>query len=257
MVWRDRSKFKVTKLTYRDIENRVNEENGTVTLDFSISTGETKNELILKSNHVEADIPELNGYAPTEVKFTGSNATANYSTETRLYVYLLEAVVGEDGTITTGVSRDNTYNVQVIYPIEAYKTLGEDTISIKIPVRTYYEGYNNPSEEFTNPYKSNVASGTIVANYSKPSGEVARFEVIVGEYISNPTWRYLISKQKPIKIYNGISEGEEDTYQVRWEAYTGTSGESTGVVMKETKDGEEQVVDQFIKQEELKKAWKM
>ena len=44
----------------------------------------------------------------------------------------------------------------------------------------------------------------------------------------------------------------EDTYQVRWEAYTGTDGESNGLVMKETKNGETQKVDNFIKTDSSK-----
>ena len=51
----------------------------------------------------------------------------------------------------------NSYGIKVTYPLEAYQTLGTETVQIKIPVKTYYEGYNNPSEEFTNPYKSNTA----------------------------------------------------------------------------------------------------
>ena len=81
-----------------------------------------------------------------------------------------------------------------------------------------------------------------------PDGNVARFDVTVGKYVSSPTWRYIVSKIKPIKIYNCLSEEEtEDTYEVRWYAYTGTQGESTGIVMKETRDESEQVTDQFIK----------
>ena len=58
----------------------------------------------------------------------------------------------------------------------------------------------------------------------------------------------MVSKQKPLRIYNGISEEEtEDTYQVRWEITTGSDGESTGVVLKETQDNQVQVSDQFIK----------
>ena len=241
--------------TYYDLDDRLDEENGTITLNFSIITEETEDELILKKNHVEATIPQLNGYDPISVEYTGSNATANYNEETKVLTIDRETQVGEDGTVTSGVSRDNSYSVKVVYPIEAYQSLGEDTVTLRIPVSTYYEGYNNTSSEFTNPYKSNVASATIVANYRKMQGSVARFDVTVGKYVFYPSYRYIISKEKPLKIYNGLSDmGEDDIYQVKWEAYTGTDGTSTGLVMKETENDKSQVTDNFIKTDSNKES---
>ena len=243
-----KANIRINNIYHDDIEERINGEEGTVTLDFSVTTEETTKELLLKRNNVEVEIPELNGYAPTDVVYTGMNATSNYDAQTRKLTIDRQTQVGEDGTIINGISDVNTYNIRVTYPIEAYQSLGEDTITIQIPVKTYYEGYNNPSEEFENPYISNTASATIVANYSKPRGTVARFEVTVGKYISNPTYRYIISKQKPLRIYNGASSEEtDDTYQVRWYAYTGTEGEQPGLIMKETENEQTQVTDQFIK----------
>ena len=244
-----------TNSTYSDIEDRIDEENGTITLDFTINTRETNNELLLKKNHVEAEIPELNGYAPISVEYTGSNATANYDEAARKLTIDREAKVSEDGTITSSVSTSNSYGVRVIYPIEAYQELGDDTVTIKIPVSTYYEGFNNQSEEFTNPYTSNVATATLTVNYRKPTGTVARVDVTVGKNVYNPTSRYIVSKQKPLKIYNGVSEEEkDDTYQVRWYVTTGTNGESTGLVLKETQNDQEQVTDNFIKTDSSKET---
>ena len=241
--------------TYYDLDDRLDEENGTITLNFSIITEETEDELILKKNHVEATIPQLNGYDPISVEYTGSNATANYNEETKVLTIDREAQVNEGGTVTSELSRDNSYSVKVVYPIEAYQSLGEDTVTLRIPVSTYYEGYNNTSSEFTNPYKSNVASATIVANYRKMQGSVARFDVTVGKYVFYPSYRYIISKEKPLKIYNGLSDmGEDDIYQVKWEAYTGTDGTSTGLVMKETENDKSQVTDNFIKTDSNKES---
>ena len=238
---------------YSDLDTRIDEENGTITLDFSVRTEETQEELILKKNHVEATIPQLNGYDPLTVEYTGSNATANYNEETKVLTIDRETQVGEDGTVTSGLSDNNSYSVKVTYPLEAYQSLGEEAVTIKIPIQTYYEGYNNPSEEFDNPYKSNTATATITANYRKPTPALpvetkSGFDITVGKYITTPSYRYVVSKQKPLSIYNGLSDKEtDDIYQVRWEVYTGTNGESSGIVMKETKDGEAQGVDKFIK----------
>ena len=58
----------------------------------------------------------------------------------------------------------------------------------------------------------------------------------------------MVPKTKPIKIYNGISsEEKDDTYIVKWHVFTGTDKEYPNVIMKETKTGEEQKVDTFVK----------
>ena len=132
----------------KNIEDALDEENGVVTLNFTVNTQETDQELLLSKNHVEGEIPQLNGYNPTNVEYTGSNAVFNYNAETRTFTLERTAEVDEEGNVTTSLSRSNSYGIRVIYPIEAYQTLGTETIEIKIPVNTYYEGYNNPNEEF-------------------------------------------------------------------------------------------------------------
>ena len=232
----------------KNIENVIDEEKGVVNLDFTVYTSETANELIVSKNHVEGEIPELNGYAPTSVEYTGSNAVFNYDKEKRIFTLERTAEVDEQGNVTTNLSRSNSYGIKVVYPIEAYQTLGTETIQLKIPLKTYYEGYNNPNEEFTNPYKSNTASSTIVVNYEKAKGTVSRFDVTVGKRVYDPTTRYIISKEKPLNIYNGISDTEkDDIYTVLWQAYVGTGENLPGLVMKETVTGNAQVTDQFIK----------
>ena len=236
-----------------DLESAINEEEGTINLNFTVNTQETEQELILSKNHVEGKIPELNGYAPTKVEYTGSNVVFNYAAETRTFTLDRSAQIDEQGNVTTSLSGSNSYGIKVTYPLEAYQTLGAETVQIKIPVKTYYEGYNNPSEEFTNPYKSNPAQSTVVLNYEKPQipdGEIYRtsFDVTVGKQVYSPSSRYIVSKEKPLKIYNGISEEEKgDTYTVTWRGYVGTNAKLDGMIMKETKDGETQVSDQFIK----------
>ena len=232
----------------KNIDNAIDEENRELSLDFTVYTEETDRKLILSKNHVEGEIPTLNEYAPIRVEYTGTNGVFTYDAETRSFRIDREAVAEENGEVTTSLSRSNSYGIRVVYPLEAYQSLGTETVSIKIPVRTYYEGYNNPSEEFTNPYRSNIASATIVVSYEKERGTVSEFEVIVGKRVYDPSTRYIVSKEKPLRIYNGISEGETgDTYTVLWEAYIGTGSGLPGIIMKETKNGETQVTDTFIK----------
>ena len=226
----------------------IDEEAGRLNLTFTVYTEETEKKLLLSSNHVQVEIPELNGYAPVEVVYTGSNATANYNAETKILTIDRTSTTDEDGTVTNKLSTQNSYSIRVTYPLEAYENLGADSVELKIAVSTYYEGYNNTNSKFTNPYKSNIAITTIIANFQKYQGTQSRFDITVGKYISSPTYRYIVSKQKPIRLYNGISEEEiDDTYIVKWQACIGTNSNLGSIVMKETSDSEEQVVDQFIK----------
>ena len=199
------------------IDNAINEENGTINLNFTVNTEELDKELILKNNHVEMDIPELNGYAPIEVVYTGSNAESSYNEETKVFTIDRNAIVEEDGKVTTSIGRTNSYGIKITYPLEAYQSLGTESVQLRIPVRTYYEGYNNTSTEFKNPYKSNTATATILVNYYKRQENITntRFSIQVGKYIYNPSYRYVVSKQKPLKIYNQESEKEKDDIYIQ------------------------------------------
>ena len=247
--WYGETKATITTTNQnKDITNAIDEEKGELSLEFTVYTEETDKELIISKNHVEGEIPELNGYKPLRVEYTGSNGVFYYDTQTRIYTIERNAQTNEEGNITTSIARSNSYGMKVVYPIEAYQELGQESVQIRVPVKTYYEGYNNPNDGFTNPYKSNIAESTVVATYEKPAGKISRFEVIVGKYIYQPSSRYIVSKEKPLRIYNGISEeSAEDTYNVQWRAYVGTDDVSSGIRMQETKDGEAQVTDNFIK----------
>ena len=238
----------------KDITNAIDEEKRELSLDFTVYTQETDKELIISKNHVEGEIPELNGYKPLRVEYTGSNGAFKYDTQTRIFTIDRNAQTNAEGNITTSIARSNSYGIKVVYPIEAYQELGQESVQIRVPVRTYYEGYNNPNEGFTNPYKSNTATATIIATYDKPAGTLSKFDVTVGKYVYNPTPRYIVSKEKPLNIYNGIGEKTEDTYTVQWKAYVGTDDISSGIVMQETREGEAQVTDNFIKTDSSKES---
>ena len=239
----------------QDIGKAINEENESFTIETNVGMQEVNNKLILKKAYIEGTIPELNGYAPIKVEVTGTNVTYTYNEATRKFTAQREAVTNENGVITTQAyegtyesARYNRFKVLATYPLEAYYNSGEKDIEYVLPVSGYYEGYNNENTEFTNPYKSNIVKSTFIVSVREPKGTVAIFDVTVGKYVSSPTYRYIVSKEKPLSIYNGNTELEtKDTYLVRWDGYTGSDGKSTGMIMKETKNGEKQVVDQFIK----------
>ena len=234
--------------TYYDIQDRQNEEDGTLTLTAGIRTYENNYQLNIKKNYVEGTIPQLNGYDPISVTAETSTDSFNYDETTRKFTLTREAQVDETGNITKSISRDNIHTLKIVYPLEAYKSLDSTVVTIEIPVMTYYEGYNNTNKEFTNPYKSNEAKGILTYTFRGLQEYQTSLDIKVGEYMYNPTYRYVVSKKKPIRIYNEISsEEKDDNYIVSWYISKGTNESSDGLIMKERKDGEATVADSLVK----------
>ncbi len=236
-----------------DIETAIDEENDELKLNFTVYTRETKEELILKKSLVEGTIPLFNEQPPIRVECTNSNVKFNYEPNTRKFTIERESTLNEDTKIVTDtISRNNNYTIKVVYPLEAYRTAGIETIELRIPVKAYYEGHNNTNSEFNNPEVSPKQQSTIVLTYEKPqppTGYIytSAFDIKVGKHVYDPTSRYIISKEKPLKIYNGLSsEEKDDNYLVTWHGYAGTKYGNLKMVMKERRNDEDQVCDQFI-----------
>ena len=252
--------LKIPSKTYEDLDRRINEEEGTITLDFTVSTIEYLEELLLKSNVLKGVIPELSGYAPVSVTSTMGNENFVYDETSRTFTITRESRINGEGVITSKLSAANTYGIRVVYPLESFQALGTDSVTIRVPVQTYYEGYNNPNREFDNPFKSNTATGVVVATYKKYEprevvpGTIRVYSpslgVTVGKQVYSPT-RRIVSKEKPISIYNEkVEETKDDLYKVLWTVYTGTNGATSGIELKEGKIENAQNVDKFVKADE-------
>ena len=226
-----------------------------INLEFELKTEEKNNKLILNASNIEGTIPELNGYKATSAEFIGDGVTYAYNPETGEFSARKEAVVNDEGVVTGIVNtssknekRFNTFKVKLVYPRDAYENMEDNSIDLFIPVRVSYEGYNNPNAPFSNPYVSDIVETTIAARWVKYSGNVYRYDIYVGKYMTNPYKRYVVSREKPLKIYNNISEEENnDYYTVRWQLTTGRNGEASTATMKETKAGQSQATDIFVK----------
>lgn len=247
-----------TSQKYSILDDIIDETQQTIELNFYTNIIETEKKLNISKSYVKGIIPQISEYSPIDVNLLNSVTNFTYNKETREFIIEDEATVNNEGIITNEISNDNSYQFTITYPVEAYENLGRETIEIHIPVEAYYEGYNNPNTEFTNPYRSNTEKSTIIANFEKRSNLPPRpnkvvqsdFKVIVGQYRFSPINEYYISKQKPLNIYNGISESEkDDRYIVTWRGLKGTKvySNNMGMVMKESKTGETQKNDQFIK----------
>ena len=251
--------IKNTYQNYTNLSSRIDYEAGTINLDFIINTSETDEMLLIKQNRVEVTIPKYNDCLPKEILVKTSNVEYSYDENTSVLEIERVATVSDDGTIIRSVPRVNQYEISVKYPIEAYLEQGEETVELLVPIEEFYEGYNNLSTEFNNPYKSNVAKSIIRSIYNKyvpspgtpttitPTVVKDSASIIVGKYISNPYKDYVISKEKPINIYNGISTKEnDDIYTVSWKYNRGNEGSNEVVVLKETPNGQAQKVDEFL-----------
>ena len=231
------------------IENVINREKNEIDLIFEIVSAERNNELTLNKSYLEGTVPQLNGYDPISVSLVGDNGTFSYDENTKTFTIIRECIPSKDGMVSGQVfdstyesDRVNQYKINIKYPIAAYNEIDRKIIDISIPLKAYYEGFNNPNSEFVNPYKSNIAQSTLYASYTKHEGNVIKFEINTGKYIGNPFYEYTILKEKPLKIYNGVStEEKDDVYVVDWQVFIGENDLSEKIVMKEEKP------DEFVK----------
>ena len=233
-----------------NIEGVLDEENREINLEFKIVSQESNNQLLIKKSTIEGTIPELNGYKPTKVEITGDGVTFTYNEETGEYVAYREATIGEDGIVTKEAytsswnnARYSEFKVKVTYPIEAYEA-SNGTVAINVPVKATFEGYNNESEEFENPYISNVAEDIISITYERGGGNVIGFDVQVGTWVARPYNVYVISKDNAVKYYNQEEEKQSDKYEVRWYVSRGNSGDISNIRLREQ---DANYTDKFLK----------
>lgn len=229
------AKITGTKIN-KDIEDIQLTEN-TVNFQVDLQTQEPIQKLLLKENVITAEIPQFNGFNPINVTTTGDYT---YDKETRILTAKRSSIVDENGNITQTLARYNTYKVNIEYPVEAY-VAEANSVTLEIPLTTYYVAYNNSNKQFENPITSDIAKDIVAISYRKPSGYVYNFDITVGKKSRHG---YTVSKKKPIQIYNGITEETtEDYYDVTWYLSTGNQGEVTSAVMKETP---EKYTDEFL-----------
>ncbi len=225
------------------IDSMIDEENNEINLKFSVLMRENKGEAFLSKAQIEMDVPNLNGYDPIRVEV--KDADYNYDELTKKLVASKIASVDENGKITKNIyqfaenKRYTKFDVTVTYSLEAYKTIGAESVEAQFKTKAFYEGFNNPNEEFNNPYKSNVATNTInIAFRTMIAGEGARIDVYTGKFVYNPQ-RYIVSKENALKIYDGISTKATENYEVLWCLQNGYKSEHEmrkTVVKEETSD---------------------
>ena len=225
-----------------------NMENNTISINIKIN--EIYKQLILKENILNLSIPDLKGFAPTEVKCINSNVESKYDEETKVLSIKRESQIDEDGKVISSLSNSNTYTVEITYPQEAYDLLQNYT-TITVPITGYYTCYNNQNEEFENPYKTNIAKDQVTVLFRDvPQGEIYNFYAYYDnkQYITEPYYKYVISKQNLINLYNKQELDEQtpnEKFIVKWIAVRGQTGEVPSMIMSETKQESEKYGDKF------------
>ena len=249
---------------YTNLESIKSSETDNAEINLIFDVKETKNQLLLKENHVEIEIPELNGYKALDVTSNNSNdLDINYNSENGLVTIDKVTEANDDGVVKRIYDyirlneKYTSYNLKVIYPPEAFNPEEEDVISLYFPIKAYYVGYNNSSEEFDAIKTSNTDQNVILVSYHKPIPRDFALGLNIGNYFKNGN--NYISKIKPYRIYNYISISEaDDDYKVLWSYFTGDNPPSNHVVLKENRevldideitnsDGSKQSMNDFIK----------
>ena len=240
-----------SQYTYQDynINDTIDNEKGTLNLNFYVKNEEIERQLILSKNHVEGTLPLLNGYAPIKLICTNSNTNLVYNEETRAFSLDMTSTLNKDGSVTRSLSRETLFRLVAVYPIEAYDTVEENAVSLDIPIKSWYEGYNNKDISFANPYRSDVAEDIISVLYREPQGENARVDVKIGDRVYDKylsTYKNIISKKLPLDIYNNLvdeSLNNEDNYWVEWYISTGTQAIDAPILLKETDMSSDKFLD--------------
>lgn len=197
-----------------DLDVGVNKDENTFDVEFEIKTTESAKELILSNHHLEGVIPEINGLAPISVELEEGIGDFNYDENTRTFSIDKNAKVEENGNVVNQLPRSSIYKIKIKYPLDIYSETQKDTISVVIPTKCTYSGFNN--ENYDNPYVSGETETSISIIYTNPNGDYG-INLGVGQYLRELR-KNVISKEQPLKIYNknDLTNVDNDTYSVRW-----------------------------------------
>ena len=248
----------------RDIDTLINEEK--VQIKFDAIVTETEEELLLQKQVVAVHVPEFNGYKPTNVYATYDRVEQSYNSELGLLTIENQANVKQDGYIQEKLSRSTQYEIIAEYPLEAYTSMQNGSVSVDIPILGYNYGFNNPNEEFSNPYISQDSNIVTVVYQDIPEDEVIepptgyivpptpirttwKLNVSVGDYVYSSTTggKNRVSKDSIIDRYNGNIYGDiEDTYTVKWDVTVGLHELMAKIILEEPTESEVKKSDKYL-----------
>ena len=132
-----------------------------IDFNFYISNSETKKQLILDENIVTAELPLINGNAPTGVTVNNRNASYTYNSSTRILTITNSATLNSSGKVIRELSDINNYYVTVSYAGSALNSSTTGTIDVILPITGKYTAYSGSGN-----VNSNVAKGSVRLYYN-------------------------------------------------------------------------------------------
>lgn len=219
----------------------------TNTLSFSYYIYENEKELLLKDVISTAVIPDLNGFAPTNVTCTNNMVDAQYDEQTKTITLKRSSNIDGNGIIQNTLSRDNSFTINITYPQEAYDQIDSYT-KLEIPVTGQYVGYNNPNKEFENPINSNISNKKVTIILEEDvTGNIYNFHITFADkkYVYTPYPRFVMYKQDLLNLYGNEEYATDYDYEVNWYAVKGSAGTVNSFLMSETKKDESNYGDEF------------
>lgn len=132
-----------------------------IDFNFYISNSETKKQLILDENIVTAELPLINGNAPTSVTVNNRNASYTYNSSTRILTITNSATLNSSGKVIRELSDINNYYVTVSYAGSALNSSTTGTIDVILPITGKYTAYSGSGN-----VNSNVAKGSVRLYYN-------------------------------------------------------------------------------------------
>ena len=233
------------RLTTYNINNAITDDgfkaNFIVNVSENTPTRPVNKALMMKRQEAVLEIPELNGYKPTSVEVVSTNLEHTYNETTGILTLTRNAETDEEGNITRSLSRNNSYSVTVIYPIEAYESLGQDSVMFNVKVSGKSTVYN--SEKFGDLESS--ANSTLSVIYKEivnnPTVPVVRvydtwnLSTTVGSHAKRDTsYDYRISKENVQNLYDGnVYDDVQDTYPVQWQVAVGEKEKINKITIEE------------------------
>lgn len=250
------AEIKDTYQEYSNISGMIDEENNCIKLRCKVTTEELNKQLAVSLNQTKIYLPVFNGYkalnanclssadytkfhSEDEIGPVGVNSTSGY-----LEIYRFEKSTYSENkdefemekNIISKLSAINVYEIEVEYPLEAYKNLDSNVIDLEFIAETKYLGYNpnmisnNRGYEWSEPANKNIE--VVYENIEKTDKSDIGIEV----------GKNGVSTKDIIDSYRGkASEDNVMNYLVTWKASIDESGLNKKIFMSDNAISDELV----------------
>lgn len=246
--------IKNTNQVYSNLSEMVDEENDCVRLRFKVTTEEVNKQLTLENNETKIYIPKFNGYSATNAKCLSSDDHSYYyevpelsgprslNNAGGLLMISRSAKITDEGEMETQkkivskLASLNVYEIEVEYPLDAYKNMSTNVVSLIFNVSTNYTGCNSRTG-YEN--SGDITSETVYANVNVTYEDI---QTIDESDIGIEVGKNGVSTKDIIDSYRGkASEDNVMNYLVTWKASIDESGLNKKIFMSDNAISDELV----------------